>query len=152
MNKDFLKRIKMPYPAKLKQQWGAFQKFWYHSYFVKNKHLLGKIIHIEGTTKPCRFTKKKLCAYIAELDFVFQAQWRVHHNKKKTYNSIDQAKKLYIIAKQKNKATGQVVFPLKHFFGSGLVGLLARKIPNNGFAVAQQKVANGKKSSSATKK
>ena len=37
MNKDFLKRIKMPYPAKLKQQWGAFQKFWYYSYFKKNE-------------------------------------------------------------------------------------------------------------------
>lgn len=152
MDKDFLKRIKMPYPAKLKQQWGAFQKFWYHSYFKENNHLLGKVIHIEGASKPCRFTKKKLCAYIAELDFVYQAQWNVHHSKKKIYNPIDQTKKLYIIAKQKNKAMGQVVFPLKHFAGSGLVGLLARRIPKNGFAVLHKKVANGKKLSSATKK
>jgi len=152
MNKDFLKRIKMPYPAKLKQQWGAFQKFWYYNYFKKNEHLLGTIIHIDGATKPSRFNKRKLCMYIAELDFVYKAQWIVHHSKKKTYNSIDQAKKLYIIAKQKNKALGQVVFPLKHFMGSGLVGILARRIPNNGFAVPHKKVANGKKISSATKK
>jgi hypothetical protein len=36
--------------------------------------------------------------------------------------------------------------------GSGLVGILARQIPNNGFAVLHKKVANGKKFSSATKK
>jgi hypothetical protein len=152
MNKDFLKRIKMPYPAKLKQQWGAFQKFWYYNYLKKNEHLLGTIIHIEGASNPSRFNKRKLCAYITEQDDIFYNQWRIHHSKKKTYNPIDQARKLYIIAKQKNKALGQVVFPLKHFMGSGLVGILARRIPNNGFAVLHKKVANGKKFSSATKK
>jgi len=152
MNKDFLKRIKMPYPAKLKQQWGAFQKYWYYSYFKKNEHLLGTVIHIEGAVKPSRFNKRKLCEYITEKDDVFYNQWRIHHSKKKIYNPIDQARKLYIIAKQKNKALGQIVFPLKHFMGSGLVGILAGRIPNNGFAVLHKKVANGKKLSSATKK
>lgn len=152
MNKDFLKRIKMPYPAKLKQRWGAFQKFWYYSYFKKNEHLLGIIIHIEGAPKPSRFNKKKLCAYITEKDDVFYNQWRIHHSKKKTYDPIDQTRKLYIIAKQKNKALGQIFFPLKHFMGTGLVGELARRIPKNGFAVPHKKVANGKKLSSATKK
>lgn len=152
MNKDFLKRIKMPYPAKLKQQWGAFQKFWYYSYFKKNEHLLGTVIHIEGAAKPSRFNKRKLCSYIAELDPTYELQWFAHHSRKKTYNPIDQAKKLYIIAKQKNKATGQVIFPLKHFTGTGLVGELARRIPKNGFAVPHKKVANRKKLSSATKK
>ena len=93
-----------------------------------------------------------MCSYIAELDQTYELQWFAHHSRKKTYNPIDQAKKLYIIAKQKNKATGQVIFPLKHFTGTGLVGELARRIPKNGFAVPHKKVANGKKLSSATKK
>lgn len=152
MNKDFLKSIKMPYPAKLKQQWGAFQKFWYHMYFIKNKDLLGKIIHVEGASKASRFNLRKLCEYIAEQDGEFKLQWIAHHNKKKIYEAIDQSKKLYLIAKQKNKATGQVVFPMKHFSGTGLLGVFARRIPQHGFVVPHKKVANEKKVSSATKK
>lgn len=142
----------MPYPAKLKQQWGAFQKFWYSQYYKFNKNLLGTIIHVEGAAEPSRFNKRKLCAYIAEQDGGYKAQWKIHHSKKKVYNEIDQSRKLYLIAKQKNKAMGQVVFPYKYFSGTGLVGYWIKKYPQKGFAVPHKKVANGKKLSSATKK
>jgi len=151
MNKDFLKRINMPYPAKLKQQWGAFSQYWYNQWYKSNKGLLGKIIHVEGASKPRRFNLKKLCDYIAEQDDSFKLEWHAHHKKKK-YKPIDVSRALYRIAKEKKRATNNIIFPDKHFIGTGLVGIFAKKIPQHKFKIIYKKVPNEKKVPSGTKK
>jgi hypothetical protein len=151
MNKDFLKRIKIPYPAKLKQQWGAFSQFWYNQWFESNKDLLGKVIHVQGASKPSRFNLKKLCHYIAEQDDGFKLEWHAHH-KKKEYKPIDVSRALYRIAREKKRAKNNIIFPYKHFAGTGIVGIFAKRIPQHKFKVLYKKVPNEKKTSSGTEK
>jgi len=151
MNKDFLKRIKIPYPAKLKQQWGAFSQFWYNQWFKSNKDLLGKVIHVQGASKPSRFNLKKLCHYIAEQDDGFKLEWHAHH-KKKEYKPIDVSRALYRIAREKKRATNNIIFPYKHLAGTGIIGMFAKIIPQHKFKVLYKKVPNEKKTSSGTEK